>query len=110
MPNQDFLVDCPGRQDIAVELGLYRLKRDVWYAYNRRVGQRCTESEIFDSDSTPASDEYIPTPLRLRNIFKYWTPLLLKLQSECFKLLAVSKRPCLVFALKRLKNRIKPNC
>ena len=28
--------------------------------------QRCTESEIFDSDSAPASAEYTPTPLRLK--------------------------------------------
>jgi len=36
--------------------------------------QRCTESETFDSDFTPASAEYTPTPLRLRNISKFWTP------------------------------------
>ena len=30
-----------------------------------------TESEIFDSDSTLASAEY--PPLRLRNIFEFWT-------------------------------------
>jgi len=29
-----------------------------------QVFQRCTESETFDSDSAPASDEYTPTPLR----------------------------------------------
>jgi len=34
--------------------------------------QRCTESEIFDSDSTPASAEYTPTPFR--HILKFWTP------------------------------------
>ena len=33
--------------------------------------QRCTESEISDSDSAPASAEYTPTPLRLRNILKF---------------------------------------
>jgi len=36
--------------------------------------QRCTESEIFYSDSTPASAECTPTPLWLRNILKFWTP------------------------------------
>jgi len=69
--------------------------------------QRCTESEIFDSDSAPASAEYTPTPLRLWHILKFGLRLLLKLQSELSKLLAVSKRPCPVFALKRLKKRIK---
>ena len=34
--------------------------------------QRCTESEFFDSDSTPASAEYTPNPLR--HILKFWTP------------------------------------
>jgi len=34
--------------------------------------QRCTEFEIFDSDSAPA--EYTPTPLWLQNILKFWTP------------------------------------
>jgi len=33
--------------------------------------------------------------------------LLLKLQSECYKLLAVSKQPYPMFALKRLKKRIR---
>jgi len=28
----------------------------------RGPDQRCTEFEIFDSDSTPASAEYTPTP------------------------------------------------
>jgi len=32
------------------------------------IFHRCTESEIFDSNSAPASAEYTPTPLR--NIFK----------------------------------------
>jgi len=32
MPNQDFLVDWPGRRDKAFKLGLSLLKRDVWYA------------------------------------------------------------------------------
>ena len=36
-----------------------------------RAYQRCTESEIFDSDSAPASAEYTPTPLR--HILKFWT-------------------------------------
>jgi len=30
--------------------------------FNTVLQQRCTESEIFDSDSTPASAEYTPTP------------------------------------------------
>ena len=33
--------------------------------------QRCTESDIFDSDSDPASAEYTSTPLRLRHILKF---------------------------------------
>jgi len=71
--------------------------------------QRCTESEIFDADSTPASAKYTPTPLRFRRTLKFWTPTLLELQSECYKLLAVSKRLYPVFALKRLKKRLKRN-
>jgi len=62
-----------------------------------------------------------PTPLLLRlNILRlrsdsetfssFGLRLLLELQSECYKLLAVSNRPYLVFALERLKKRIKPNC
>jgi len=35
--------------------------------------QMCPESEIFDSVSTPSSTECAPTPLRLRNILKFWT-------------------------------------
>jgi len=37
--------------------------------------QRCTESEIFHSDSVTASAEYTPTLLLLRNILKVWTPI-----------------------------------
>jgi len=33
MPNRDFMVDWPERQEKAFEPGLSRLKRDVWYAY-----------------------------------------------------------------------------
>ena len=60
-----------------------------------------------------------PTSLLLRlnalhsdseTILSFGLRLLLKLQSECYKLLAVSKRPYPVFALKRLKKRIKRNC
>jgi len=40
----------------------------------RPTSQRCTESEIFDFDSTPASAEYTLTPLRLQTIFKFWIP------------------------------------
>jgi len=38
----------------------------------RSPGQTCREPEIFDSDSTPASAKYTPTPLR--RTFKFWTP------------------------------------
>jgi len=38
----------------------------------RENGQRCTESEIFDSNPAPASAEYTPSPLR--NILIFWTP------------------------------------
>ena len=57
-----------------------------------------------------------PTPLLLRlNILRhtfqsFGLQLLLKLQSELSKLLAVSKRPYPVFALKRRKNRSKSIC
>ena len=62
-----------------------------------------------------------PTPLLLRlNILRlrsdsgtylsFGLRLLLKLQSECYKLLAVFQRPYPVFALKRRKKRIKRNC
>jgi len=34
--------------------------------------QRCTEFEIFVSDSAPASAEYTTTPFR--HILKFWTP------------------------------------
>jgi len=67
--------------------------------------QKFQTTEIFDSDSTPALAEYTPTPKD--KSFGLW--LLLKLQSECYKLLGVSKRPYPVFALTRLKNRIKRN-
>ena len=41
----------------------------IWRWY---TAQRCTESEIFVSDSVPASAEYTPTALR--HILKVWTP------------------------------------
>jgi len=64
---------------------------------------------------------FTPTPLLLRlNILRHHSDsdallslglrLLLQLPSECHKLLAVSKRPYPVFALKRLKKRLKRNC
>ena len=65
------------------------------------LSQRRTESEIFDS--APASAEYTPT----QTLFKVLDRLLLKLQSELSKLLAVSKQSYPVFALKRLNKRTK---
>ena len=41
----------------------------IWRWY---TAQRCTESEIFVSDSVPASAECTPTALR--HILKVWTP------------------------------------
>jgi len=73
-----------------------------------KVYQRCTESEIFP-----------PTPhllwqniLRVHSdaVLSFGLRILLELQSECYKLLARSQRPYPVFAVKRLKNRLKRNC
>jgi len=58
------------------------------------------ESEIFNSDSALASAEYTPTLIH----FKILDSDSCKLQSELPKFFAVSKRPYLVFASKRLKN------
>jgi len=41
------------------------------------VQQRCTESEIIDFDSAPASAKYYTqTPLRLQKLLTFWTPTL----------------------------------
>jgi len=63
---------------------------------------RCTESEIFDSNSVPASLNILR--LRSDTFQSFGLRLLLKLQSQLSKLLAVSKRLHPVFALKSLKN------
>jgi len=48
----------------------------AWRTINKLTGrpgrQRCTESEIFDSDTAPALAEYTLTPLR--HIVKFWNP------------------------------------
>jgi len=114
---QDFpgLIQCCRRENYLTWFHCFQFAATAWlfYAlhYSERIPggayQRCTKSEIFDSDSTPASAEYTPTPLRR---LKFALQLLLELQGECYKLLAVYKRLYPVFALKRLKNRIKRNC
>ena len=65
--NRNYILTPHNGEEISVMWGVNAKCRRI-----AGTGQRCTESEIFDSDSAPASAEYTPTPFW--HILKFWTP------------------------------------